>query len=212
VARLRLALLALVLILAALAAALYVALRPDRSSATAAIPVDSAAAATWPAGARRAPVFALRDEDGKPVALRALRGATTIVTFVDPLCRDFCPTEVRRLGDAVRRADPSAAIVAVSTNVYGNDRAALKQDERKWNVVPRWHWAVGSRLELERVWHQYGVQVIETKKTVAGVTTHEISHTLAAYVVGPDGSERALLLWPFTARAAADALRAVTAS
>jgi cytochrome oxidase Cu insertion factor (SCO1/SenC/PrrC family) len=46
---------------------------------------------TCAAGARRAPGFALRDEYGRPVSIAALRGRSILVTFIDPLCRNYCP-------------------------------------------------------------------------------------------------------------------------
>jgi hypothetical protein len=39
---------------------------------------------SWPAGRRRAPVFRLRDQLGRPVSLAGLRGRPVIVTFIDP--------------------------------------------------------------------------------------------------------------------------------
>jgi cytochrome oxidase Cu insertion factor (SCO1/SenC/PrrC family) len=166
-----------------------------------AMPIVGGAATTWPAGARRAPAFHLTDQRGKPVSLAALRGKTVIVTFLDPLCRNYCPVEAARLGDVVRSLPPSArpAIVAVSVNVFGNARRYLVEDVHKWKVGSEFRWAVGTPAQLGSVWKHYDIGVLDQAKTVAGITVHNIVHTEAAYVVDANGFERALYLWPFTA-------------
>jgi len=157
-------------------------------------------AATWTAGERRAPAFALADENGKRVSLSAYRGRPVILTFLDPLCRDYCPVEARRLS-ALERSLPASsrpAIVAVSVNVFGNARRYLVEDEHEWTVTPQWRWAVGGGGELARVWRQYGIGVSVTTKKVAGITVRSVVHTEAAYLIDAQGFERALFLWPFT--------------
>jgi cytochrome oxidase Cu insertion factor (SCO1/SenC/PrrC family) len=190
-----------------------VALVVLRSSSPTASPagerVIGGPAATWAAGVRRAPALRLVDENGRPVSLAAQRGRPVIVTFIDPLCRNFCPLEAKRLDTAVRslpRAE-RPAILAVSVNVYGNSRANLEQDVRKWRVAPQWSWAVGTPTRLARVWKAYDVGVLVATKKVAGVTVHEITHTEAAYIVDGAGDERALFLWPFTAADVEQSLR-----
>jgi cytochrome oxidase Cu insertion factor (SCO1/SenC/PrrC family) len=173
-----------------------------RSSSPSASPgIVSAAATTWASGTRRAPAVALRDQNGKAVSLASFRGRTVILTFLDPLCRSYCPIEAARLGDVVRSI-PAAhrpAIIAVSVNVHGNARRYLLQDMHKWDVGPGWHWGVGTPKELGSVWNRYDIGVLDQTKKIAGVVVHNITHTEAAYVVDPNGYERALFLWPFTA-------------
>ncbi|MDQ6748950.1 MAG: SCO family protein [Candidatus Dormibacteraeota bacterium] len=154
---------------------------------------------SWPSGARPAPAFTLRDQHGQPVSVRAYRGRTVIVTFVDPLCRALCPLEAHVLNAAVRQL-PGAqrpAILAVSVDVYANRRADLLQDVRKWSLVPEWHWAVGSRAALSEVWRSYKVGVSVVTKKIAGNTINYITHTEAAYVIDTSGHERAVFVWPF---------------
>ena len=171
-------------------------------------PASSEAAATWAAGKQRAPGFSLRDEHGRPISLAALRGRTVLLTFIDPLCRDFCPIEAQRLSDAVRGATgEKPTIVAVSVNTSGNRSDILRVDERKWNVVPQWRWAVGSEAALARVWHAYHIAVIATTKRVAGVRVRTVAHTEASYLIDGNGDERALFIWPYTADAVTKALR-----
>jgi cytochrome oxidase Cu insertion factor (SCO1/SenC/PrrC family) len=204
---------ALVLVAASLGAALYFATRSSPAATPArAAPVSQTAAAAWPAGKHRAPDFALRDQQGKPVSLVALRGRPVIVTFIDPLCRDYCPTEAQHLNDVVH-AMPSGqkpAIVAVSVNVYGNAHANLVEDGRKWKLAPEWRWAIGPAAALSRVWKAYHIGVLASTKTVAGVKVHTIGHTEAAYVIDAQGFQRALFLWPYSAQGVVRTLRALT--
>jgi cytochrome oxidase Cu insertion factor (SCO1/SenC/PrrC family) len=174
----------------------------------------TAASATWAAGMRRAPDFRLVDQGGGPVSLSSFRGRPVIVTFIDPLCRNFCPLEAQQLNELVRRlpAAQRPAIVAVSVNVYGNARANLLQDVAKWRLVPEWRWAVGRTRQLATVWRRYRIGVLVTTKRVAGVTVHEISHTEAAYVIDRRGYERALFLWPFGAKDVRAALAKLSSS
>ena len=200
--RIRLALWALVA-LAGIGAgvALLLVGRSGSAPATAARPAVAAPDAVWAAGAQPAPSFALHDENGTAVSLAGFRGGPVIVTFLDPLCKDFCPVETRVLDRAVARVpvDLRPAIVAVSTNVYGNARAVLVRDNRKWGMGRGWHWAVGTHAELARVWHDYHVAVLVKPD-------HDVVHTEAAYLVDANGDERALFLWPFGSAAIEQAL------
>jgi cytochrome oxidase Cu insertion factor (SCO1/SenC/PrrC family) len=172
---------------------------------------DNGAAATWRAGVHPAPDFALRDQDGAAVSLARFRGRPVFLTFIDPLCRNLCPTEAKILAKAAAELPPARrpAIVAVSVNRWGNAPRILRQDVAKWSLPQEWRWAVGGDAALARVWKDYSIGVTATSKTVTGVTVHEISHTEAAYLIGPDGSQRALWVYPFRAADLAAAVRSL---
>jgi cytochrome oxidase Cu insertion factor (SCO1/SenC/PrrC family) len=178
------------------------------------VPLSDAPAGTWAPLKLRAPGFSLADQNGAPVSLAALRGRPVIVTFIDPLCRNYCPLEAKRLNTIVRGLPAGArpAIVAVSVNVYGNARANLVQDVHRWSLAPEWRWGVGTQKQLAAVWKSYHVGVLVSTKKIAGVTVHEIAHTEAAYVIDAKGYQRAVFLWPYRAEAVMHTLRALTAS
>lgn len=171
-------------------------------------------AATWAAGAKVAPGFSLTDQAGKPVSLAAYRGRPVIVTFIDPLCRNFCPLEAKVVNDVESRlpAGRRPAIVAVSVNVWGNARRYLVQDVRKWRLTPEWRWGVGGSKQLASIWRAYQIEVFDQPKTIAGVTVHQITHTEGAFIVDATGHQRALYLWPFRAVDVTRTLRQLTAS
>lgn len=167
--------------------------------------------ATWAAGARPAPDFRLADQHGKAFSLSGLRGRPVIVTFLDPLCRNFCPLEARILSNAVRQLPPGArpAVVSVSVNPWADSPGNFREDAAHWNLTRGWRWGVGSSTELAEVWRKYEIGVQVTKKTIAGVTVREISHTEAAYLLDSAGDERALLLYPFRAADVISAMRKI---
>lgn len=175
-------------------------------------PASATAAATWAPGSKLAPIFTLRDEQGKPLSLAAFRGHPVLITFIDPLCRDYCPIEAQHLSDVARAQPPGdkPEIVAVSVNTVGDTPATLALDRRKWNTTPQWHWAVGTQAQLAKVWHHYAIAVVATTKTVAGIKVRDVVHTEASYLIDRNGYQRALFLWPYTADAVTKELQTLT--
>ena len=199
---------AVVLVLAGVAGALLLTGRPHASS-SAVMPESDTPAATWHAGRRRAPAFALRDSRGTPLSLASFHGRPLVVTFIDPLCRDYCPIEAQHLNTVVRSlpAAEKPVIVAVSVNTAGNKPEIFAQDKRKWKLVPQWRWAVGSDAQLARVWRAYGIDVLVSTRKIAGITVRRVAHTEASYVIDRNGYERALFIWPYSASGVASTLR-----
>ncbi len=154
---------------------------------------------SWAAGRRSAPGFMLRDQSGHRESVAQFRGRPLIVTFVDPLCRNLCPLEAHLLNQVVGSMPPASrpAILAVSVDVQADTRADLREDEHRWELVPQWHWAVGSPSELASVWRRYHIAVSVVHKRIGSTRINYITHTEAAYVVDATGHERALFVWPF---------------
>jgi cytochrome oxidase Cu insertion factor (SCO1/SenC/PrrC family) len=167
---------------------------------------------SWPAGARRAPDFSLRDQRGQPISLRSLRGRTVILAFIDPVCRNLCPLEAKVLNDVPAQLPAAGrpAIVAVSVNPWGQARSNLRQDAVKWRLAAEWRWALGGYASLARVWQRYAIGVRVRTKTLAGVTVHQVDHTEAAYVIDPAGYERALFVYPYRSADVVKAVRVLT--
>jgi cytochrome oxidase Cu insertion factor (SCO1/SenC/PrrC family) len=181
-------------------------------TAYSAVSLVSPPAYSWGAGDRRAPDFSLRDEDGRPVSIAANRGHPVIVTFVDPLCRNFCPLEAQVLNQMERQI-PAAhrpVIIAVSVDVYANARRYLRQDDREWHLVPEWRWAIGRPADLAAVWKNYSIEVKVTKSRINSTVIDGIDHTEAAYVLDATGHERALFAWPFNPQDLKRVLRQLT--
>jgi cytochrome oxidase Cu insertion factor (SCO1/SenC/PrrC family) len=192
--------------------AIGIAVARDSGGGPSAEAAPTDAGTTWPAGTRRAPGFALRDQAGRPLALDSLRGRTVVMAFIDPLCRNHCPLEARVLNDVTRRLPAGAkpAIVAVSVNPWGQAPANLRLDGQKWHLVPEWRWALGDFRRLAQVWRRYAIGVQVRTKTTGGITVHDVDHTEAAYVIDAQGFERALFLWPYRAADVAAAVQRVS--
>lgn len=150
--------------------------------------------ASWAAGARPAPQFALRDQHGMLVSLRALRGRPVLLTFLDSRCRQQCPVAGRELGSILRRlpASQRPAVVVVSVDPRGDTPASIGHALAKWTLDGPWtvHWLnARTRAALARVWHAYGV--------VVQPATNDIVHSLALYLIDRNGDERTGYLFPF---------------
>ena len=168
---------------------------------------------TFAAGSRRAPNFALRDQAGRPISMRSLRGRTVLLAFIDPVCRNLCPLEAQVLNDTVASLPKSSrpTVVAVSVNPWNQTAADLKLDREKWRLVPEWRWALGNFKQLSKVWNSYEIGVQVQTKTLAGVTVHEVAHTEAAYVIDPSGYERSLFIYPYRSEDVVSAVRRFSA-
>jgi cytochrome oxidase Cu insertion factor (SCO1/SenC/PrrC family) len=185
---------------------------PHQAAVPAGPPAPAQAIVSWKPGELAAPDFRLADENGKPVSLAAFRGRPVILTFMDPVCTDFCPLEAkvvnRVLGQLPEAKRP--AVVAVSVNRWADSRRILVGDQGKWKLTPDWHWAVGAPPALRKVWADYKIAVQDTPTTKNGTTTHEISHTEAAFLVDAHGDQRAVFLWPFRAADVTRTLRQIS--
>jgi cytochrome oxidase Cu insertion factor (SCO1/SenC/PrrC family) len=201
--------------IAALAVGLGIgaAVAVTRSHSSGGANADAAPVESWPAGARRAPAFSLTDQHGKTVSLAGLRGRPVLVTFIDPLCRDFCPREASVLTEAAAKLGAGGpTIVSVSVDPWADTAQNFRLDAVRWRLSPSWRWATGTYAELARVWKPYGVGVQVTRKTIAGVKVRYITHTGAAYLVDGSGHIRALFVYPFTTDQVVSAARALDAS
>lgn len=187
--------------------------RLRHASASVSVPAQSAPF-TWPAKQRPAPNFELTNQAGDPISLSAYRGRPVILTFIDPLCRNLCPLAAQVLNQADRQlpASQRPVIIAVSVDIYADTRADLYEDFSRWRLVPQWQWAVGKRAQLASVWRNYKIGVSVLTKQIAGTTIHEISHDEVAYVIDPNGYERALFVWPYYPQDVEQTLRALSRS
>lgn len=181
-------------------AALHVARRPSTQAPQALAVPALQGQAVWSAGRRAAPAFALRDQDGRLVSLASQRGHTVLLAFMDPLCKQECPLEGRGIAAAERQVAPAqrptVLIVSVNPQATGADAKAAV---RRWRIPGRWHWLLGTRAALRRVWRAYGITVIPT--------THDIVHSTALYVIDRSGFERVGVIAPFLPQFVADDLR-----
>ena len=157
--------------------------------------------ATWGAGRRAAPAFALRDQRGRRVTLASLRGRTIALTFLDSLCKQACPIEGRMLAAAISQARGAAhpQLLVVSVDPAGDTPRSVERAARKWRLPADTIWLLGTRTQLKPVWDAYQITV----EPVSG----DIVHSTAVYLLDKRGYERAGFLMPFVPGLVADDLQ-----
>lgn len=142
-------------------------------------------------GAGPAPDFTLVDgRTGAPVSLSDLRGKVVALTFLYTSCPDVCPLTAAAFRRAQRDLGPDGGdvvFVAVSADPQRDTPAAVQAFSRAHDLDSGWHYLIGPRAQLERVWSAYGVFVTpdEGRPTV--------THTDAVFLIDREGRERVLL-------------------
>jgi protein SCO1 len=141
-----------------------------------------------------APPLALRDSLGGPVDLERFRGDAAIVTFVYVHCPDVCPLIMDNLRTAVSELGPAADdlhVLAVSVDPEGDTRQAVNRFLSAHRITDRVTYAVGSRPELEAIWHDWGVV---SKRSPKRNDPDFVEHS--AMVYGVDASGEITTLYP----------------
>jgi protein SCO1/2 len=104
--------------------------------------------------------FSLRDQDGRLVSLRALRGRIVVLSPMYTHCQDSCPLVAQQIRDALGDlpSDESDQVTALALSVDpANDSPqSAKSFLVKQRVRGYLDFLVGSRSELRPVWHAYG--------------------------------------------------------
>jgi protein SCO1/2 len=109
---------------------------------------------------RPAPPLKLRDSLGRTVDLKRYRGDAVIVTFVYVNCPDVCPVILDNLRAAqtqLGEATDDLHVLAVSVDPEGDTRRAVNRFLAAHRITRRVSYLIGSRPELEVIWHDWGV-------------------------------------------------------
>ena len=136
----------------------------------------------------RAPNFALEDQSGRTVTVAEQRGHWLVVTFLYTHCPDVCPVIAAHLNRAVGTAAGRRAklhVIAVSVDPARDTLSAVRRYAVTHRLAASFQWAIGSRAQLQRVWHAYHVA---SQPGPRGTITHSTFEIL----VDPQGLERAI--------------------
>jgi protein SCO1 len=106
----------------------------------------------------RAPDFSLRDQDGEPISMTALRGRPVIVTFLYTTCKETCPAEAQQIKLALDRVGEDVPAVAIAVEPEVDTPANAQRFLHEQGMVGRMDFALGSREELEPVWKGFAIQ------------------------------------------------------
>jgi protein SCO1/2 len=106
----------------------------------------------------RAPDFALRDQEGDRVSMRALRGRPAIVTFLYTTCEESCPAQAQQIKLGLDRLGEDLPTLAVAVKPETDTPANARRFLREQGMTGRMDIVLGSRRQLEPVWKGFAVQ------------------------------------------------------
>jgi protein SCO1/2 len=115
--------------------------------------------------------FALRDQYGHVIRLSAQRGKLVLITFLYTHCTDICPLIANQLNQALREMyhqRSSVSVLAVSVDPVGDTPRAVRAYAREHRLLPEFHYLMGSRAELAKVWQAYNVLVLQRNPESVG--------------------------------------------
>jgi protein SCO1/2 len=113
--------------------------------------------AVMPAGVR-APDFTLRDQDGKRVSMRALRGQPVIVTFLYTTCDDTCPAQAQTVRGALDDLGEDVPALAIAVDPPRDTPASARVFLAKARAVGRVDFVLGTRAELAPLWKGFFIR------------------------------------------------------
>ena len=102
--------------------------------------------------------FRLRDENGKPVTLRDLRGTPAVVTFLYTTCEDTCPTTAQQIVGALDRLGHDVPAVAIAVDPPRDTPARARKFLLEQRLTGRLRFLTGPEAELRKQWRAYGIQ------------------------------------------------------
>jgi protein SCO1 len=106
----------------------------------------------------RAPDFRLRDQDGDPVSMRALRGKPVAVTFLYTHCRDTCPVQAQTLRGALDLLGHDVPALAIAVDPPRDTPDSAKAFLSKQSALGRIDFVLGSRGQLSPVWKGFAIR------------------------------------------------------
>lgn len=152
---------------------------------------NSAPAAPPLAGAKIGGPFALTDQKGRQVRDTDFQGKYRIVYFGYTYCPDICPTDMLKIGQAMKLLEkqvPAKAekVVPIFVTVDPERDTPQVVGEFVANFHPRVVGLTGSPAAIAAVEKQYAVYARKEPPGPGG--GYLVGHTQIAYLMGPDGS------------------------
>jgi len=129
--------------------------------------------------------LSLRDASGRRYTLSARKGRYVLVTFLYTHCPDVCPLIASNLNTVLRTSGPKANVdvLAVSVDPKGDTARAVRAYTKRKHLDPRFHYLIGTRRELQRVWAAWHV-------TAQDKSLGLVNHIVYTALVDPRGRER----------------------
>lgn len=106
------------------------------------------------------PAFDLRDDEGRQLRAKDLRGKAVAVTFLDVQCTEACPIVAGQVGQAMRAlGDDRADVVAVAISVdpLRDTAAGIDGFLRRYRAKRFLRYLDGSVAELRPLWKAFAI-------------------------------------------------------
>jgi protein SCO1/2 len=144
---------------------------------------------------RTTPDFTLTDQSGKQVSMADQRGKLVLLTFLYTNCPDVCPLITQNLNQALQMLGPKrddVRVLAVSVDPEGDTPQAVDKYAKAHHLLPEFHYLIGTKDELTRVWKDYDVAAVARDPEL-------VDHT--AYTMLVDGSGEGRVIYDSTVKA-----------
>ena len=155
--------------------------------------------------------FALTDQSGHPVTDQTFRGKWMLVYFGYTFCPDVCPTELQAVANALDALGPEATKIAplfITSDPARDTVQAMAGYVKLFD--PRLIGLTGTEAEIARVAREY--RVYYAKVQPKDRADYLMDHSSFLYLMGPDGSFRAIFHPGISPQDLANSLRAKMAA
>jgi protein SCO1 len=105
----------------------------------------------------RAPDFRLRNEQGEPISMRALRGQPVIVTFLYTHCQDSCPIQAQTVRGALDDLGHDVPALAIAVDPPNDTPQSARKFLAEQRASGRIQFVLGSREQLRPLWKGYAI-------------------------------------------------------
>jgi len=134
------------------------------------------------------PDFTLTDQSGQKVGMADQRGKLVLLTFLYTNCPDVCPLITQNLNQALQMLGTKrddVRVLAVSVDPEGDTEEAVDKYAKTHHLLPEFHYLIGSRDELIKVWKEYDVAAVASDPEL-------VDHTAYTMLVDRSGEGRVI--------------------
>lgn len=134
------------------------------------------------------PDFTLTDQSGQKVSMADQRGKLVLLTFLYTNCPDVCPLITQNLNQALQMLGPKrdgVRVLAVSVDPEGDTPGSVDKYAKAHHLLPEFHYLIGSRDELTKVWKDYDVAAVASDPEL-------VDHTAYTMLVDRTGEGRVI--------------------
>ena len=134
------------------------------------------------------PNFTLTDQAGQKVSMADQRGKLVLLTFLYTNCPDVCPLITQNLNQALQMLGTQrddVRVLAVSVDPEGDTPKSVDEYAKAHHLLPEFHYLIGSRDELTKVWKAYDVAAVASDPEL-------VDHTAYTMLVDQSGEGRVI--------------------